>query len=205
MSRCRTPSASAAPMARSFSGASPADPFVRELDVAPEVLRRLAARFPDDYPVLFDSAADGPLSRVSILAAHPRAALWSDSSGRVGAEGVKTRGTDFLTSLENWWLAERLPPMRRRFPFVGGWAVFLSYEAAQEIEPQLRLPNSSLPWRAFALRTPCALVHERATGKVFAVAEPTAIASLDRLEADARSVAGQADPPDQPLDVVSVI
>jgi anthranilate synthase component 1 len=192
-------------MARSFSGASPADPFVRELDVAPEVLRRLAARMPENYPVLFDSAADGPLSRVSILAAHPRAALWLDSSGRVGAEGVKTRGGDFLSALENWWLAERLAPTRRRFPFVGGWAVFLSYEAAQEIEPQLRLPNSSLPWRAFALRTPCALVHERATGKVFAVAEPTAGAFLERLEADARSAAGQADPPIQPLDVESVI
>jgi anthranilate synthase component 1 len=191
-------------MARSSSGASAADSCVRELDVAPEVLRRLAARFPESYPVLFDSAADGPLSQVSILAAHPRAALWLDSSGRIGAEGLKARGNDFLSALENWWMAERLPPLRRRFPFAGGWAVFLSYEAAQEIEPQLRLPNSTLPWRAFALRTPCALVHERATGKVFAVAEPTAVALLDRLEADARLVAADADHGIPPLDVESV-
>src|SRR5262249_61427290 len=95
--------------------------------------------------------------------------------------------------------------MRWRFPFVGGWAVFLSYETVQEIEPQLRLPNSTLPWRAFALRTPCALVHERATGKVFAVAEPTAISSLERLEADARLVAAQTDSGIvQPIDVESV-
>src|SRR5262249_58285904 len=108
MSRCRTRSVSAAPMARLFSDASPAEPFVRELDVAPEVLRRLAARFPESYPVLFDSAADGPLSRVSILAAHPRAALWSDSYGRVGAEGLQSAGGDFLTALESSWLTERL-------------------------------------------------------------------------------------------------
>src|SRR5882757_3085203 len=173
MSRCRTPSASAALMARSFSAASPANPCIRELGVPPDVLRRLAALHPERYPVLFDSAADGPLSTASILVAEPRASLWLDSSGRVGAEGITPRGGDFLTALENWWLAERLPApaTQQRFPFSGGWALFLSYEAAQEIEPQLRLPNSSLPWRAFALRTACALVHERATGKVFGVAE----------------------------------
>jgi anthranilate synthase component 1 len=176
-------------MARSSSGASPANPHIRELDVPPDVLRRLAALHPQRYPVLFDSAADGPLSRTSILVAEPRASLWLDSSGRVGAEGITPRGSDFLTALENWWLAERLPATGRRFPFAGGWALFLSYEAAQEIEPQLRLPNSSLPWRAFALRTPCALVHERGSGKVFAVAEAAAADSLERLEADARSVA----------------
>jgi anthranilate synthase component 1 len=170
---------------------------IRELDVPADVLRRLAARFPQRYPVLLDSAADGPLSQISILLAEPRAALWLDSSGQVGAEGFCPRGGDFLTALENWWLSERIPAARQRFPFVGGWALFLSYEAAQEIEPQLRLPRSSLPWRAFALRTPCALLHERATGKVFAVAEPGACDSLDRLEADARaSAASTATTPD---------
>jgi anthranilate synthase component 1 len=191
-------------MARSFSGASPADPFIRELDVPPDVLRRLAARFPQTYPVLFDSAADGPLSRTSILVAQPRAALWLDSAGRVGAEGIQPGGTDFLTALENWWLAERVPATRQRLPFTGGWALFLSYEAAQEIEPQLQLPNSSLPWRAFALRTPCALVHERATGKVFAVAESSAGNSLQRLEADARAMAACESASSDPLSVESV-
>jgi anthranilate synthase component 1 len=197
-------------MARLFSGASPASgsirelESVRELNVPPDVLRRLAARFPQRYPVLFDSAADGPLSQTSILVAEPRAALWLDSNGQVGAEGFIPRGGDFLTALENWWLSERIAAAPRKFPFVGGWAVFLSYEAAQEIEPQLRLPRSSLPWRAFALRTPCALVHERATGKVFAVAEPAAVDSLDRLEADAHMVAANGPPTPDTLSVESV-
>src|SRR6201996_4609047 len=197
MSRCRIHLASAAPMARSSSGASTARPTggasttVREIDVPADVLRRLAARFPQRYPVLFDSAADGPLSRTSILVAEPRAALWLDSDGKVGAEGFTPRGDDFLSTLENWWLSERLPATATQtFPFVGGWAVFLSYEAAQEIEPLLRLPRSSLPWTAFALRVPCALIHDRASGKVFAVAETAAY--LDRLEADARTVAVDA-------------
>ncbi|MBV8804805.1 MAG: hypothetical protein JO042_07155, partial [Sinobacteraceae bacterium] len=193
-------------MARSSSGASTArladgaSAATREVDVPADVLRRLAARFPERYPVLFDSAADGPLSRTSILVAEPRAALWLDSDGKVGAEGFTPRGDDFLGALENWWLSERLPaPVTQTFPFVGGWAVFLSYEAAQEVEPLLRLPRSSLPWQAFALRVPCALIHERATGKVFAVAESAAAASLDRLEADARSAAMEV--PETPLRV----
>jgi anthranilate synthase component 1 len=166
---------------------------IREIDVPADVLRRLAARFPQRYPVLFDSAADGPLSRTSILVAEPRAALWLDSDGKVGAEGFTPRGDDFLTAMENWWLSERLPTsVTQTFPFVGGWAVFLSYEAAQEIEPLLKLPRSSLPFKAFALRVPCALIHDRVTGKVFAVAEPAAAVHLDRLEADARSAADSA-------------
>ena len=67
-------------------------PMIRELDVHPDVLRRLAALFPERYPVLFDSAADGPLSRASILVAEPRAALWLDRNGRLGSSGVATKG-----------------------------------------------------------------------------------------------------------------
>jgi anthranilate synthase component 1 len=167
------------------------------------VLRRLAARFPQRYPVLFDSAADGPLSRTSILVAEPRAALWLDANGKMGAEGFTPRADNFLAALENWWLSERLAvPATQTFPFVGGWAVFLSYEVAQEIEPLLRLPRSNLACKAFALRVPCALIHDRQTGKVFAVAEPAAAAHLDRLEADARTVAANA--PEALLSVESV-
>ncbi|MBS0417090.1 MAG: aminodeoxychorismate synthase component I [Proteobacteria bacterium] len=182
-------------MARSSSGASTARPAdgasttVREIDVPADVLRQLAARFPQRYPVLFDSAADGPLSRTSILVAEPRAALWLDSDGRVGAEGFTPRGAGFFEALENWWLSERLPAASAQtFPFNGGWALFLSYEAAQEIEPLLRLPRSSLPWTAFALRVPCALIHDRGSNKVFAVAESSASDALDSIEADARAI-----------------
>src|SRR3569833_4441155 len=109
-------------MARSSSGASTArladgaPTSIREIDagcaggiIPADGLRRLAARFPERYPVLFDSAADGPLSRTSILVAEPRAALWLDPDGKVGAEGFAPRGDDFLSALENWWLSERLP------------------------------------------------------------------------------------------------
>ena len=71
------------------------------------MLRRLAARFPDRYPLLLDSAASGPLSRASVLLAEPDAALWLGADGRLGAQGFVPQGTSFLGALENWWLAER--------------------------------------------------------------------------------------------------
>ena len=159
------------------------------------VLRGLAARFPHRYPVLMDSAAEGPLSRFSILAAEPRAALWLDADGNVRTEGVTLpTTTGFFNALEQWWLNERTtwepdaPP-----PFAGGWTLFISYEMAREIEPRLVLPSSSLPYQAFALRTPCAVVHDLHGNRVFAVAEAGAAGCLDRIAAEAAEVAASAE------------
>jgi hypothetical protein len=52
------------------------------------VLRRLAARFPERYPLLLDSAAAGPLSRSSVLLAEPSGCLWLGADGRLGMHGV---------------------------------------------------------------------------------------------------------------------
>ena len=158
---------------------------VRELDAPPAVLRRLAAARPDRYPMLLESVAPGPLGRVSLLLALPRAALWLDRQGRLGAsEGVPCEG-GFLESLEQWWLAERVSWASETVPdvpFAGGWALFLGYEMAQEIEPHLALPVARYPWRAFALRTPCALAHVAGEAeRVLAIAEPGAESELDRL------------------------
>jgi len=165
------------------------------------VLRRLAARLPERYPLLLDSVVAGPLSRASLLLAEPGAALWLDAEGRLEARGLTPSAGGFLAALEDWWLRERSaarPSGGREaradsLPFSGGWALFLGYELAQEIEPHLRLPRSPFPWQAFALRTPCALVHELSRGRVFAVAEPEAEDALGRIAADAREAASASD------------
>ena len=178
---------------------------VRELGVPPVVLRRLAARLPERYPMLLDSAAEGPLSRTTVLLGAPRAALWLDADGRLGAQGTVIHGSTFFAALENWWLAEREPsPARSDLPFDGGWALFLGYEMAHEVEPHLSLPRTPLPWAAFALRTPCALIHDRATQRVIAVAEADAEELLDQLEADARGAAAEGDAPDRGFQVQAI-
>jgi anthranilate synthase component 1 len=169
------------------------------------VLRALAARAPERYPLLLESAAVGALSEASVLLAQPRAALWLTADGELHAQGVRIEGRGFLEALENWWRAESRPATQppAALPFSGGWALFLSYELAQEVEPHLKLPRTPLPWQAFALRTPCALVHELASGRVLAVAEADAGGALEELEADARAAAAAAEAPDT-LRIVSV-
>jgi anthranilate synthase component 1 len=168
------------------------------------VLRRLAARFPERYPLLLDSAAAGPLSRASLLLAEPGAALWLEADGRLEARGLTPRGGGFLAALEDWWLRERdtarapgePDSAADAVPFAGGWALFLGYELAQEIEPHLALPRSPFPWQAFALRTPCALIHELSSGRVLAVAEPEAGEALARVAAEAHEAARDTEPTD---------
>jgi anthranilate synthase component I len=178
------------------------------------VLRRLAASDPSRYPLLLDSAAAGPLGRASILLAEPRAALWLTAEGKLRATGFIPRGTGFLEALENWWLAERVrtdPTQTNsaRSPGgdiparAGGWALYLGYEIGAEIEPALTLPPAPLPWQAFALRTCAALVHELATGRVYALAEQGAEDALARAAHDAQAAASNHDA-DEGLGIASV-
>ena len=170
--------------------------IVRELDVPPDVLRHLAVNRPERYPVLLDSAADGPLSRSSVLVAKPTAALWLDARGQLQAEGaippgVVLPGEGFLRALERWIAAELTPSDPTDLPFRGGWAVFLGYEVAGEIEPRLALPRPSAPhaWQAFALRAPCGLAHDKLSGKVYAIAEEGEVEALEAIVSDARELA----------------
>ena len=127
-----------------------------------------------------------------MLLAAPSAALWLDRAGRIGAQGMTAEGGGFIASLENWWRSERLPVAGDEGAasrFSGGWALFLGYELAGEIEPKLALPPTPLPWQAFALRTHGALVLDLQTARVSAVAEDEA--TLDCLVAEAQEVSRQ--------------
>ena len=161
------------------------------------MLRRLAARYPARYPLLLDSAATGPLSQASLLLAEPCAALWLDADGTLHSEHVTLRATSFLQALEEWYALERTEGAAPQRPaFTGGWALYLGYELAQEIEPHLVLPRTPLPWQAFALRTPCALVHELKADRVYAVAEAGWAEALERIAADAEAAARETLPDD---------
>jgi anthranilate synthase component I len=167
------------------------NPRSARLDVPPAVLRRLAVANPRRYPALLESAVAGPLGKITMLAAQPQAALWSSADGRVHGQGVEPRADTFLEALQIWWQQSAAAPEPRAAaqaaaPFAPGWIVFLGYEIAADIEPHLTLPRTPLPWTAFALRTPCALVHVLDTDTVWAVAEPAAAHLLDEVIADAQ-------------------
>src|SRR5258706_8140944 len=107
---------------------------VREVRAGHAQLRALAARPPHHFPVMFDSAAPGVLSRYSILAAWPRASLLMRGDGSLEQHGVRLAGKTFLAALDEWWRAEHQPSEGSGLPFRGGWIVFLGYELAPSIE-----------------------------------------------------------------------
>jgi anthranilate synthase component 1 len=75
----------------------------------------------------------------------------------------------------------------RTVPFSGGWLVYLGYELAGQIEPRLRLPQSTVGPIAQAIRIPAAVVHEHDSGRCWIVAEDAAL--IPRIAADLRRVA----------------
>ncbi len=154
-------------------------PLLTPLEVPGAVLRELAARQPQRYPVLLDSAALGPLARHSLLCAAPSAALWLDRDGHVGTAGVDAVAGGFLDNLEHWWrremqsggVGEGQGVSEGAPPFTGGWIVYAGYELAAEIERTLRLPRASAPYQAFALRIEHLLAHDLLNDRVIACSQ----------------------------------
>jgi anthranilate synthase component 1 len=160
---------------------------VREVRATPAQLRSLAARAPDLFPALLDSAAVGPLGRYSILMAAPGASLLLRGDGRLETRGVSLRSADFPGALDEWWAATRTaPPVAGEaaaLPFRGGWLVYLGYELAGSIEAGLHLPALSADAVcALAVRVPAALVHDHVLRRTFLVAEHDAAGDTARIE-----------------------
>ncbi|HEV7633678.1 MAG TPA: aminodeoxychorismate synthase component I [Steroidobacteraceae bacterium] len=156
-------------------------PIIRAVTLRPGILAALAASLPDRYPVLLDSAAEGPLARASILGAFPSARLWRETEQGVQCDppqllaklvdALGERPEGFLDCLDALWRSERSQtPARGSLPFTGGWMVYLGYEMASEVEPRLRLPQLAGQVQAIAWRVPLAVV-QNADGTACIVAE----------------------------------
>jgi anthranilate synthase component 1 len=149
---------------------------------------------PARYPLLLESAASGTAQgRWDLLLATDGASLTLRDDGVVRREDGAPVAGGFLDALDADWRDHRIAREEPRWPFRGGWALFLAYELAAEIEPILRLPRAvgALPV-AQALRCPAGVLRDRATGDCIAVAETQAAGLLDAIAADlaaARAVA----------------
>ncbi len=165
--------------------ASVPTPKLHEVPATPAALRALAYRWPDRYPVLLDSAAVSGQGVWTILAARSGPALYADGHGRLRGAGMEPHGRNFLEALEGWWRELAQPcGAAAALPFRGGWALYLSYELAGEIEPTLSLPGAGDALMACALRTPAGLLHDHRDGRSYVIAEPGYEALAERLLAD---------------------
>ena len=165
---------------------------------------------PQRYPALLQSTASAlyagrTLGRWDMLLATDGEALCLHRDGRLHRRDASGAWTpvvgddqDFLRALDADWRALRLPREEPRWPFRGGWALYLGYELAGQVEPVLRLPQAegALPV-AMAFRCPAALLRDTATGEGMALAEAgredlldalcAAVASADVASADVAS------------------
>jgi anthranilate synthase component 1 len=173
-------------------------PLISQVDVPVAALRRLATDWPEQYPVLLDSAAHGPLARYSMLMCEPGAALMRDAEGRITARGFAPGPAGFIDNLDAWLRREATSRDEAKpLPFMGGWFVYLSYELAQEVEPVLRLPPAAGPYSAFALRIEHLAVHEHASGRTFVVSQNGEPAAHSRLIAALCQAATAAATPEE--------
>ena len=149
-------------------------------------LHRLA---PHRYPLLLESSASGTAQgRWDLLLATNGESIASGGDGLTRrADGSVVDG-DFLSALDHAWHAQRTLRDEPRWPFRGGWALFLGYELAEQIEPVLELPRAQggLPV-ALALRCPAAVLRDHATGECVAVVESAHAPMLPGIVGDIES------------------
>ncbi|TXH03541.1 MAG: aminodeoxychorismate synthase component I [Nevskiaceae bacterium] len=120
----------------------------------------LHRQHPQRYPFLLQSVAGHPVSgRYDILFAFPET-----TETLIGAAA-------FFSQLTERFLEARIGAAGD-LPFVGGWFLYLGYEAAGHIEPRLRLPGSPHRWpNALAVRCTGAAIYDRSLGVTHLVAE----------------------------------
>ncbi len=123
---------------------------------------------PERYPFLLESVArslkytstdNSCPSRFDILFAFPQETLTLSNEAELsGYSDVK--GNDFLDNLSQWWLSQRNSNIEcEALPFSGGWFLYLGYELAKQVEPQLKLKKPISPI-AYATRIPAAIIYD---------------------------------------------
>ena len=118
------------------------------LDTAVLITRQLAPdtdllalhrRAPQRYPVLLESVAHGTAqARWDLLLVADGEGFSLDTDGVVRDTRGDALEGGFLGVLDRHWQTLRQPREELRWPFRGGWALFLGYELGAQIEPVLR-------------------------------------------------------------------
>ncbi len=152
---------------------------------------------PGRYPVLFESTASGAHGRWDMLLAHAGERLELQRDGVVRDHDGHVHAGTFLDALDAHWrdlctaaaVHGSTSSSRTDLPFRGGWALFLGYETAAQMELVLRLPaaEGGLPV-ACALRCTAAVLRDRVSGECIAIAEADHAGWLDRIEADIAAI-----------------
>lgn len=145
------------------------------------------------YPLLLQSVAGGnALSRWDILFIANGEGLQLHA-GQTYNLAMQSIDLPFLKALDAVFEQE-ICIEQSELPFTGGWAIYLGYELAGQIEPRLSLPefNGPLP-DALALRCPAAILYDKQRNEVVAIAEHGHEPLLEMLFEDLQLLAQQTE------------
>ena len=134
---------------------------------------------PERYPFLLESVASSIehtstdkscSSRFDILFAFPQDTLTLSTNEQLsGYSDIK--GHDFLDNISHWWETQRDDNIEcETLPFSGGWFLYLGYELAKQVEPQLTLKISTSPV-AYATRIPAAIIYDHQEDCSYSICE----------------------------------
>lgn len=139
---------------------------------------------PERYPFLLESVASSDSSNFDILFAFPQETLTlSNQEELSGYSDVE--GNDFLNNLSYWWQTKRNNSIEcEKLPFSGGWFLYLGYELAKQVEPQLKLKKSTTSI-AYATRIPAAIIYDHKEGCTFYICEEP-FDYIEQLKKDAK-------------------
>jgi len=134
---------------------------------------------PTRYPFLLESVASTEdnssndkacSSRFDILFAFPQETLTLSNEEQLTGYSDIT-GNNFLDNLSHWWTKKKKGSIQcETLPFTGGWFLYLGYELAKQIEPQLKFKKSSTPI-AYATRIPAAIIYDHQEKSTYCICE----------------------------------
>ncbi|MCW9030379.1 MAG: chorismate-binding protein, partial [Gammaproteobacteria bacterium] len=156
-------------------------------------LLALHQQHPTRYPFLLESVASSVdldsdnnktcSSRFDILFAFPQETLALSSTENLSGY-ADINGNDFLNNLSLWWKSTRNNHIECEvLPFTGGWFLYLGYELANQIEPQLDLKRPTTPI-AYASRIPAAIINDHKENCSYFVCEEIFTDYLEQLKSD---------------------
>ena len=134
------------------------------------------------YPYLLQSSAKGnSLCRYDILFAFPQKEI------ALNYEDIYKTNKNFLNNLDREWKKEKIKHKTKinKYPFYGGWFVYLGYELIAQIEEKI-FPHKhryNFPV-AFATRIPAAIIKDNFNQETFIICEKKYKKLLKKIEKD---------------------
>ena len=135
------------------------------------------------YPYLLQSSAQGnSLCRYDILFAFPQKEII------LNYEDINKIKNNFLNNLDCEWKKEKINygnKIKNKYPFYGGWFVYLGYELISQIEAKI-LPHKhryNFPV-AFASRVPAAIIKDNFNQESYIICEKKYEKLINEIEKD---------------------